>query len=136
MDIEPSSLSFREVRINQTYTASLCISNSFQTPVEFQLIPSHQRYTISPNRVTLYPKQSIVITVKLFSNQRKLDSSIEDSIRLKSDFSEQRIPIELHFKENDNNNSILLEKQRQEFEQKSEKVCFIFKMKLLFSYEL
>ena len=134
MDIEPSSLSFREIRINQTYSASICISNTYQTPIEFQLIPSHQRYTIIPNKVTLYPKQSIVITVKLFANQKKIDLSIEDSIRVKSDFSEQRIPIELHFKDNNNNNDsnnnslILLEKQRQEFEQKSEKVHLIFEM--------
>lgn len=72
----------------------------------------------------------IINSWSIFNIAYYQQGSIEDSIRIKSEFSEQRIPIQLHFKDNDNNNNnnsqLLLERQRQEFEEKSEKVSYCY----------
>lgn len=100
MELEPKSIVFRDVRLNQAYTSSLCISNPLAAAVEFTLRPSSTRYTISPNRVHLSPNQSIVVSVRLYLNHypnvtssRGRDGAIEDSVHLKSTFFDQQIPL-------------------------------------------
>ena len=106
MEFEPSKLEFREVRLNQAYTTSLCISNPLAAAVEFTLKPSSARYSISPNRVHLSPNQSIVVTVRLFISSfpshepaHRGDAggtaAVQDWVLLKSTFFDQKIPIEL-----------------------------------------
>lgn len=97
MEVEPKSLSFQDVRLNQSYSTSLCISNPLAASVEFTLRPSTPRYTISPNRVNLSPGQSIVVTVRLFlshyPNYARGVHGQEDAIHLKSSYFDQRINV-------------------------------------------
>jgi hypothetical protein len=64
--IEPGALTFRDVRLNQAYTTSLCITNPLTASVEFSLRPSAPRYIVTPGKVTLQGGQSIVVSVRLF----------------------------------------------------------------------
>jgi hypothetical protein len=93
--IEPKSIVFRDVRLNQAYTTSLCISNPLAISVDFSLRPSNTRYHLSPNRVHLNPGQSIVVTVRLhiahYPNYIKGVKGQSDSIQLSSAFFEQKI---------------------------------------------
>jgi uncharacterized coiled-coil protein SlyX len=95
MEFEPKALLFRDVRLNQAYTISLCITNTYPTAVDFSLLPSSTRYTVSPNRVNLSHGQSIVITVRLFLNHLPSFStendSHEDSITIKSSYFEHQV---------------------------------------------
>ena len=98
MNFEPKQLTFGDIRLNQAYTTSLCITNPLTAAVEFTIRPSSPRYSISPNRVNLNPNQSIVVTVRLFLNHYpnipKGIQGQEDSIHIKSVFFDQKIPVE------------------------------------------
>ena len=98
MNFEPQQLIFRDIRLNQAYTTSLCITNPLTAAVEFTIRPSSPRYSISPNRVNLNPSQSSVVTVRLFLNHypnipRGIQGQ-EDSIHVKSAYFDQKIPVE------------------------------------------
>jgi hypothetical protein len=97
LDIEPKSLVFRDVRLNQAYTTSLCIANPLPSSVEFTLRPSSPRYTITPNRVNLSGGQSIVVSVRLFlahyPNYGKGVKGQDDSIQIKSSYFEQKVDV-------------------------------------------
>ena len=97
LDIEPKSLVFRDVRLNQAYTTSLCIANPLPSSVEFTLRPSSPRYTITPNRVNLSGGQSIVVSVRLFlaqyPNYNKGVKGQDDSIQIKSSYFEQKVDV-------------------------------------------
>jgi chromosome segregation ATPase len=104
MDFEPKQLVFRDVRLNQSYTTSLCITNPLNSPVEFTIRSSNSsRYSISPNQVQLQPKQSIVVTIRLFLNHypvHHLSKGIhhhhgqEDSLHIKSVYFDQKLTIQ------------------------------------------
>lgn len=98
MNFEPKQLTFRDVRLNQAYTTSLCITNPLTAAVEFTLRASSPRYSISPNRVVLNPNQSIVVTIRLFLNhypnvQKGLQGQ-EDSIHIKSPYFDQKVQVD------------------------------------------
>lgn len=97
VDIEPDSLVFRDVKLNQAQTASLCVSNPLTVTLEFTIRSSSSKYTISPNKVTLSAGQSIIVTVRLFvahySNYRKGVEGQSDTIHIKSPYFEQKIPV-------------------------------------------
>lgn len=97
MEVEPKSISFREVRLNQAYTTSLCISNPLPAAVEFAIRTSSPRYTVSPNRVLLSAGQSIIITVRLFlshyPNFSKGSQGQDDTIHIKSSYFDQKINV-------------------------------------------
>ena len=97
MEFEPKALEFRDVRLNQSYTTSLCITNTYPTPVDFTLLPSSSRYLVNPNRVNLSPGQSIVITVRLFLNHNPSYSegtnSHDDTILIKSSYFEHQLVV-------------------------------------------
>jgi hypothetical protein len=97
MNVEPSSLVFRSVALNQAYTASLSISNPLTAPVEFTLRASNPRYTLSPNKVTLVPNQQVIITVRLllnhYPNKAKGKQGQEDTIHIKSPYFEQMVNV-------------------------------------------
>lgn len=97
LDIEPKGLSFRDVRLNQAYTTSLCITNPLTASVEFTLRPSSPRYSITPNRVNLQGGQSIVVTVRLFlshyPNYNRGVRGQEDTIHIKSAYFEQKVDV-------------------------------------------
>lgn len=99
MEFEPSVITFREVRLNQAYTTSVCLSNPLSAAVDFQLRPSNPRYTISPTKIHLNAGQSIVITIKLFLNHypnlTKGIKGLDDYIFIKSTYFDQKIPIQL-----------------------------------------
>lgn len=61
LEVSPSSLTFRDVRLNNAYVNSVCITNPLPATVEFTLRASSQRYSLTPNRVTLSAGQSIVV---------------------------------------------------------------------------
>ena len=96
LDVEPSSVCFKDVRLNQAYTSSLCITNPLSAAVDFTLRPSSPRFTCSPNRVNLTAGQSIVVTIRLFlshyPNYSRGISGQEDTIHIKSSYFEQRVP--------------------------------------------
>lgn len=104
MDFEPRQLVFRDVRLNQSYTTSLCITNPLNSPVEFTIRSSNSsRYSISPNQVQLQPKQSIVVTIRLFLNHypvHHLSKGMhhhhgqEDSLHIKSVYFDQKLTIQ------------------------------------------
>lgn len=100
MNFEPKQLTFRDVRLNQAYTTSLCITNPLTAAVEFTLRASSPRYSISPNRVVLNPNQSIVVTVRLFLNHypnvQKGVQGQEDSIHIKSPYFDQKIQVDFY----------------------------------------
>jgi hypothetical protein len=103
--IEPSSLGFRDVRPNQAYSNSLCITNPLQAPVQFNLRPSSTRFTVSPSKVNLMAGQSIVVTVKLFltnyPNFNGNSDGFEEFILLKSAFFEQKIGLMFYLRDRD-----------------------------------
>eukprot|EP01038_Epipyxis_sp_PR26KG_P009211 gene9211-12422_t len=100
MELEPKVLVFRDVRLNQSYTTSLCVTNPSKTSVEFTLRTSSPKCTVTPNRVTLSSGQSIVITVRLFLKNHPLvnkDGKFNsESIHIKSTFFEQKVPVEIY----------------------------------------
>jgi hypothetical protein len=97
MEVEPKSLAFRDVFLNQAYTSSVCITNPLTAPVEFTLRPSSPRYTVTPNRVNLSGGQSIVVTVRLFlshyPNFRQGVRGQDDTIHIKSSYFEQKVDV-------------------------------------------
>lgn len=98
LHFEPAVLSFRDVKLNQAYNASLCISNPMTAGVDFTLRASSARYTVVPNRVFLNAGQSIYVSVKLllnhYPNISRGKAGIEDYIHVKSTYFDQRIPLE------------------------------------------
>jgi hypothetical protein len=97
MEISPEALVFRDVRLNSAYVSSVCVTNPLPATVEFILKPSSQRYSVTPNRVTLAAGQSIVLTVRLFlshyPNSLKGFRGQEDHVQVKSSYFEQKIPL-------------------------------------------
>jgi hypothetical protein len=97
LDIEPKSLVYRDVRLNQAYSSSICITNPLTASVEFTLRPSSPRYTITPNRVNLNGGQSIVVSVRLFlshyPNYSKGVRGQDDTIHIKSSYFEQKVDV-------------------------------------------
>ena len=97
LDVSPDSLVYRDVRLNNAYVNSVCITNPLAATVEFTLRPSSQRYAVTPSRVTLSAGQSIVVTVRLFlahyPNFIKGSRGQEDHIQMKSSYFEQKIPL-------------------------------------------
>jgi hypothetical protein len=97
LDVEPKALVFRDIRLNQSYTTSLCITNTLPTSVDFSLRCSSPRYAISPDRVHLSGGQSIVITVRLhvssFPNYARGIKGQEDTIHIQSTFFEQKVDV-------------------------------------------
>mgnify|MGYP002214535650 CR=1 FL=1 len=61
LEVSPESLVYRDVRLNNAYVNSICITNPLPATVEFTLRPSSQRYSLVPNRITLAAGQSIVV---------------------------------------------------------------------------
>lgn len=105
LDIEPRSIVFRDIRLNQSYTSSLCITNPLPTPVSFTLRPSSSRYVVSPNRINLAGGQSIVVTVRLyvsnFPNYAKGVRGHDDAIHIQSSFFEQKIDAVMYLHKRD-----------------------------------
>ena len=99
MNFEPKQLVFRDVRLNQPYTTTLCIENPLTAAVDFTLrASSPARYDIKPNQITLAPKQSISITVRLFlrsfNDTKRAAQGQSDSIHIKSPYFDQKVPVE------------------------------------------
>jgi hypothetical protein len=105
MEFEPKYLEFRDIRLNQAYTTSLCITNTYQSTVDFTLEPSSSRFAVNPSRVNLSSGQSIVVTVKLFLNHiPNISDGVGqhgDSIRVVSSYFEHVVNLtySLHSKE-------------------------------------
>lgn len=91
---EPEILAFNNVRLNQAYSSSLCITNSADSSLEFTLRATSPRYSISPNRVRLDAGASAVVTVRLFVSQAHASAGTKaDYLVLKCLYSEQRLPV-------------------------------------------
>lgn len=113
MEFEPNLLVFREVRLNQVYSTSLCITNSFSTSVDFTIRCSSNRLSVTPNKVHLTPSQSIVVTVKLFLNhypslargEQSRHQQLDDYLMLKSSFFDHKVPIETYVNSHPRSNS-------------------------------
>jgi hypothetical protein len=89
---------FRDLRLNQPYTTSLCITNPLDVSVDFALRPSHSRFVVSPNSVHLRPGQSIVVSIRTYiANYPKADKGLKgsDFLLLVSSFFQQKIEISL-----------------------------------------
>lgn len=97
LNVEPQSLVFRNVTLNQTYTTSVCISNPLTAGVDISLRPSNPRYQLSPNKATLGPGQSVVVTVRLllahYPNMKKGVQGVEDTLHIKSRYFEQSVSV-------------------------------------------
>ena len=105
MEFEPKFLQFRDIRLNQSYTTSLCITNTYPSTVDFKLEPSSSRFAVNPSRVNLPSGQSIVVTVRLFlkHNPNTSDGVNQhgDSIRVLSSYFDHAVNLiySLHSKE-------------------------------------
>ena len=105
MEFEPKFLEFRDIRLNQSYTTSLCITNTYPSTVDFKLEPSSSRFAVNPSRVNLPSGQSIVVTVRLFlkHNPNTSDGVNQhgDSIRVLSSYFDHAVNLiySLHSKE-------------------------------------
>lgn len=99
MEFEPDSLSFQEVRLNQAYTTSLCVSNPLNAPVDFVVSTTSARVKVSPSKVHLNAGQSIVLTVRLFLNHfppaSREGKQITDYLMVKSVFFDHKIPVSI-----------------------------------------
>jgi hypothetical protein len=100
IDCEPSLISFQDVRINQNYVATLTLRNTLSASLDLTIRPSSARYTVSPNRIHMSPRQSIVCTVRFSLSRypanwnKGVQHGMEDYLLLKSDYFDQRIPCE------------------------------------------
>lgn len=110
MEFEPRALVFKDVRLNQAYTASLCVTNTYSTAVDFSLLPSSSRYVVNPNRVNLSPGQSIVVTVRLFLNHNPTLSDgtngYDDTITVKSSYFEHLVNVSFFLSNRDTSLSL------------------------------
>lgn len=98
MNVIPAKLVFQDVRLNQSDTKTLTITNTMSVEASFSLRPSSARYTIFPTgNFKLSPKESIVVSVRLLvdscSNVQKGINGQEDSIMIKLPFDTQKIPV-------------------------------------------
>jgi hypothetical protein len=102
---EPEALTFGNVRLNQAYNTSICITNNEVHPVEFSLRCTSPRYSVSPNRVKLDVGKCQVVNVRLFVSQTTAGASTtsssmgtatpskSDFLIVKSLYFEHRVPI-------------------------------------------
>lgn len=101
LKVEPTKVVFRDLRLNQPYTTSLCITNPLDVSVDFAIRPNHSRYQVSPSSVHLEPGKSIVVTLKAYlSNYPKInrgEKGFNDFILLVSSFFQQKIDLNLTF---------------------------------------
>jgi hypothetical protein len=99
LKVEPSKIVFRDLRLNQPYTTSLCITNPLDVSVDLALRPNHSRYQVSPNSVHLRPGQSIVVSIRVYISSypkvSKGSKGIVDSLLLVSSFFQQKVEISL-----------------------------------------
>jgi len=98
MNVIPAKLTFHDVRLNQSDTKTLTITNTMSVETSFTLRPSSARYSIFPTgNFKLSPKESIVVSVRLmvdsYSNVQKGINGQEDSIMIKLPFDTQKIPV-------------------------------------------
>ena len=95
LDVSPSSLIFRDVRLKQAYTTSLCLTNSLSANVEFTIRTSSPRYSVSPSTIKLNSNQSCVVTVRLylssFPNSIRGTTGQDDYIHIKSSYFDQKL---------------------------------------------
>ena len=99
MKIEPRELIFRDIRLNVASTTSFTIENPLTAAVEFTLRASAPaRYDIKPSQIVLAPKQSIVVTVRLFLRtfSGTQQGGHSDSIHIKSHYFDQKIPVQFY----------------------------------------
>jgi hypothetical protein len=99
LKVEPTKIVFRDLRLNQPYTTSLCITNPLDVSVDFALRPNHTRYQVSPNSVHLRPGQSIVVSIRVYISSypkvAKGSKGLVDSLLLVSSFFQQKVEISL-----------------------------------------
>lgn len=103
LSFEPEALSFGNVRLNQAYNTSICITNNEAHPVEFSLRCTSPRYSVSPNRVKLEAGRCQVVNVRLFVSQAGVSSATASSgpttpaktdfLIVKSLYFEHKVPI-------------------------------------------
>jgi hypothetical protein len=112
LDIEPKSLVFRDIRLNESYTSNLVLSNPLSTHVSVTLRPSAPgRYVIAPNQINMQPGQSVVVTVRLHINNfpayEKGVRGQEDHIQVSSSFFEQKISTTVFLQKRPGTSSLL-----------------------------
>lgn len=96
LDVEPKSLVFRDIHLNESYTSNLLLTNSLSTHVSVNLRSSAPgRYIIAPNQINIHSGESVVVTVRLhitnFPAYEKGVRGLEDHIQISSSFFEQKI---------------------------------------------
>jgi len=97
MEYEPASVDYGSVRSTQNYNAHVTISNPLSVPVDLSLQASSNRITVSPAKVHLNAKQSIVVTIRLngYEASRKpgTGAAFADYIIIKSTFFTHKVPV-------------------------------------------
>lgn len=97
MEYEPASVDYGQVRSTQNYNAHVTIANPLSVPVDLTLQASSNRITVSPAKVHLNTKQSIVVTVRLngYEASRKpgTGAAFADYIIIKSTFFTHKVPV-------------------------------------------
>jgi hypothetical protein len=76
LSLQPQEVVWQDVRFNTAYKARVEISNNVDAPVELQIrAGSSDRYTITPQQLTLQPRSSAQVSVQLkvlrFANKAK-----------------------------------------------------------------
>lgn len=112
LDIEPKSLVFRDIRLNESYTSNLLLTNPLSTHVSVTLRPSAPgRYVIAPNQINIQPGKSVVVTVRLHINNfpayEKGVRGQEDHIQVSSSFFEQKISSMIFLQKRSGSSSLL-----------------------------
>lgn len=97
MEYEPAFVDYGQVRSTQNYNAHVTISNPLSVPVDLTLQASSNRITVSPAKVHLNAKQSIVVTVRLngYEASRKpgTGAAFADFVIIKSTFFTHKVPV-------------------------------------------
>jgi hypothetical protein len=76
LSVQPQEVVWQEVRFNTAYRARVEITNNVDAPVELQIrAGSSERYTVTPQQLTLQPRCSAQVTIQLkllrFANKAK-----------------------------------------------------------------
>jgi hypothetical protein len=106
LQVQPAELIFNNVRLQQTYSQTVQITNPLSVPVEFSIRPSNsQRYTVTPARLCLeaLATLSVAIDLKLvrFAESKTRPGQARrghrDFFHIKSDYFDQKFNSTFYF---------------------------------------
>lgn len=95
IEIEPKTVSFQNLRLNQTYNSSICLTNPLSAAVDLHIRTSSPVLSVQPTKIHLSPGQSIVLSVRLHLNHVPSQKPSNYYVQIKSSFFDQKIPVDI-----------------------------------------